>query len=78
MKTYVTFGQVHVHRVNGKTFDKDSVACIEAPTAADGRRIAMEVFEQRFCFTYFDEPPNMSYFPRGIIDLEGHALQEAG
>lgn len=29
MKTYVTFGQAHVHRINGKTFDADCVACIE-------------------------------------------------
>ena len=27
MKFYISFGQVHVHSVNGKTFDKDCLVC---------------------------------------------------
>ena len=28
MKTYVTFGQDHIHRVNGQLLDKDCVAIV--------------------------------------------------
>ena len=70
MKTYVTFGQVHVHSVNGKTFDKDSVAVIEAPTAEEGRKKAVQSFGLQFCTTYNPGPPNMFRYPRGLIDVE--------
>ena len=72
MKTYVTFGQIHVHSVNGKTFDKDCVAVIEASTEARGREMAFEFFNNKFFTTYpkdsFDMD-NMKYFPRGFIKV---------
>ncbi len=68
MKVYVTFGQVHVHSVNGKTFDKDSVALFEAETYGDGRKKAFEYFDNKF-FTTYTEEPDMSFFPRGIIEV---------
>ena len=70
MQVYVTFGQVHVHRVNNKTFDCDSVACIEANSAEEGRKLAFEYFGDKFHNTYYGTPPDMSYFPRGIISVE--------
>ena len=74
MKTYVTFGQDHVHSINGKTFDKDCVAVIEAPTAAEGRQRAMEAFNGVFCFSYpedrWEEHQQMVYFRRGYLELE--------
>jgi hypothetical protein len=70
MKTYVTFGQVHVHRVNGKTFDKDSVAVIERETSEEGRLTAMVIFDGKFHQTFYDELPAMKYFPRGLIEVE--------
>ena len=38
--TYVTFGQTHVHSVNGKIFDKDCVAVIKANSKSEGRDLA--------------------------------------
>lgn len=70
MTTYVTFGQVHAHRINGKTFDKDCVAVIESDTAAEGRSKAFELFGRKFCFEYFNELPEMKYFPRGLIEVK--------
>lgn len=75
---FVTFGQAHVHRVNGLTFDKDSVAVINCTSYEHGRELAFEYFGGKFCFTYTEEEVNnpgldklagldMSYFPRGII-----------
>lgn len=70
MKTYVTFGQDHIHNVNGKIFDKDCVAAIECNNAAEGRKRAFELFGAKFCFEYPEEHfnLNMKYFPRGIIE----------
>lgn len=73
MKTYVTFGQIHVHSVNGKTFDKDCVAVIEAKDAEAGRAKAFEIFGEKFCFTYpedkFIKDKMMEWFPRGLIEV---------
>ena len=72
-KFYITFGQIHVHSVNGKTFDKDCVAEIEAESNSEAHGIAMDVFNQKFhqCFNEDKLEENMPYFPRGIIELNG-------
>ena len=70
MKTYVTFGQVHTHSINGKTLDKDSVAVIERDTEQEGRSAAFEYFGKKFFTTYADTPPKMEYFPRGFIGID--------
>ena len=73
--TFVTFGQIHTHRVNGRTFDCDCVAVIECTDAEDGRRKAFEYFGQKFCFTYYEEQfdhDSLRYFPRGLIHVGRH------
>jgi hypothetical protein len=71
MKTYVTFGQVHVHSVNGKTFDKDTVAVIESESPEKGREIAFETFGDKFCFEYPEAhwEGKMEYFPKGYVNV---------
>ena len=65
-KTYITFGQVHVHNINGKTFDRNCVAEVDLPEEE-----ARAIFMPTFCFSYTDlEKIDMSYFPRGIIQLD--------
>jgi hypothetical protein len=69
---YVTFGQTHVHSINGKTFDKDCVARIKSKNYKEGREKAFKYFNGIFCSSYQDEQwdeNNMSYFPKGYIDL---------
>lgn len=65
----VTFGQKHTHRVNGVTFDKDSVAVIEAEDYGKAREIAFELFGPKFCMMHDEEAYDMKnmgdYFPRG-------------
>ena len=73
MKTYVTFGQTHIHRVNGKIFDKDCVAVIETKSAEAGRAKAFELFDRKFCFEYSEKDFQftwMNFFPRGLINVE--------
>ena len=73
MKTYVTFGQDHIHRVNGKIFDKDCVAVITHNKVNEGREKAFELFGPKFCFEYSEEHFNFDdvdmYYPRGLIDV---------
>jgi len=76
MFTFVTFGQEHVHSVNGKTFDKDCVAVLRAPNAGEGRSRAFEVFGTKFCFEYYNKPPNMEHFPRGVIPVDSDLTEE--
>lgn len=67
-KTYITFGQVHVHHINGKVFDKDCVAVVDLPEDE-----ARAIFMPQFCFSYAEEEFNkldVSFFPRGLINVE--------
>lgn len=75
-KHYVTFGQVHRHTIGNKIFDKDCVARFDAPDATVGRQTAFDLFGGVFCFEYHghewerQEERNLSYFPRGYVDID--------
>lgn len=65
---YVSFGQEHTHNINGRTYDPDSIALIQASEYKEARTIAFEIFGQKFCMIY-DELPDMSFYPRGVIEI---------
>lgn len=75
MKTYITFGQIHAHSINGKTVDKDCVAVINAETYKKGRDLAMSWFNGEFHNSYPEDYFNvrkeeiMEYYPRGLIEV---------
>jgi len=72
MNILITFGQSHTHRINGHTMDKDCVAVIRCATHEEGRALAFEWFDNKFCTSYIEgqEPSGlMSYFPRGKIKV---------
>jgi hypothetical protein len=67
---YVTFGQNHTHRVNGKTLDCDTVAVFKADNYQEGRRIAFEYFGDKFFTDYHNtawQEDDLKYFPKGYI-----------
>ena len=68
-KFIITFGQNHTHRIDGKTFDCDCVAEVEAEDEEQAR----SVFMPEFCFSYpenkFDKT-DMRFFPRGRIQIK--------
>ena len=70
-KYYITFGQVHVHSVNGKTFDKDCLAEIEAGSKEEAHTFAMEIFKGIFhqCYPESMLEEIIDYFPRGVIKV---------
>lgn len=66
-KTYITFGQDHVHTIGIQVFNKDCVALVNLPEEE-----ARAVFMPKFCFSYSEERFNhddLRYFPRGIVEL---------
>lgn len=68
MKVYITFGQIHAHRVNGKTLDRDCVAVLNAENLDEGHAMAMELFDAKF-HQSLSSPPNMMFYPRGLIEI---------
>lgn len=61
-KSYFTFGQSHVHEIDGFIFDKDIVVEIENDNP---RAVMFNMFGRKWAMEY-DEKPSMEYFPRGI------------
>lgn len=69
MKTfYFTFGQTHVHSVNGFTYDKDIVVVINSESEIEARKIMFDHFGEKWGFCYIRKP-NMDFFPRGFKQL---------
>ena len=69
MKFYITFGQIHTHSINGKTFDKDCIAEITAKNRDEAHGKAMKIFNRVF-HNCLKEIPDMNFFPRGIIKIK--------
>lgn len=64
---YFTFGQTHVHSVNGKTFDKD---CVVKVTADSPRDIMFITFGRKWSMEYDSiEQVGIEFYPRGVIEL---------
>jgi len=79
MKTYITFGQIHTHSINGITLDKDSVAVLEHDKEESGHEIAMQLFDAKFHQAVSRETVTgefLSYFPRGLIRIGFHSLNK--
>ena len=78
MKTYVTFGQDHVHVLEESEtcerilFDKDCVAVIECENRNEGRNRAFDTFGPQFSFEYFEsefKKDDMTWYPRGFVEV---------
>ena len=71
MQIYISFGQVHAHRVNNKTFDCNTLAEISCESHKHGRELAFEYFGDKFFSSYTEaeiaDPEFMKWFPHGIL-----------
>lgn len=77
MKTFVTFGSDHVHRVNNRTFDCDCVAVIHHGAKDEGRALAFDLFGGKFFTTTLEEHftfESMRHYPRGFLDANDPIL----
>ena len=71
-KTYVTFGQDHAHVTQGGPVDKDTVAVIECASATEGRNLAFELFDSKFCFEYHEaefDHDSMRHYSKGFVEV---------
>lgn len=70
-KFYITFGQVHVHSVNGKTFDKNCLAELESETKWEAHKTAMDIFNKMFhqVLSEGELKDALPYYPRGVIKV---------
>lgn len=72
MKFYISFGQVHAHSIEGRTYDKDSLMCVEAGSEIIARIGVNQLTGGKWCgiYTENDLPDTLHYFPRGIINTD--------
>lgn len=71
MKFYVSFGQDHVHRVNGITLDKDILLEIEADDEGEARRRVWKTIGPEWHRVYTEDTIKLEYFPRGSVVIPG-------
>lgn len=65
---WFTFGQNHVHRINGFTFDADIVVKITAP---DPRARMIELFGPCWSMQYDNESDVcLELYPRGVKEVQ--------
>ena len=69
MKFYITLGQKHTHSINGKTFDKDTVALIECSNIQIAEETAFNYFGAEFSRVLPEDKIDLSLYPKGIIKL---------
>lgn len=75
---FFTFGQVHAHSINGKTFDKDCVAVVQEDNEEGARRYVREAtnnqYHESFDIKRFTKKEDMMrYYPRGLIPMNFRA-----
>jgi len=72
---YISFGQGHTHRVDGKTYDCDALYKIEAEDSMAGRRAAFAVFDAKWSSIYDEEEmlKSIHYYPRGVLNAQAHS-----
>jgi hypothetical protein len=71
MKLYISFGTKHIHTINGYVYDANVLAEIDCDNYSEGRRMAFELFDSKFSFSYLEEDIEdiVASFPRGVHNV---------
>jgi len=79
MNYYITFGQSHVHKLNGWTLDKDIVLVIQAATFDQAAELVNNLFDLQYSRLYSEDKwkevdPDewLRLYPRGYHYLHDH------
>ena len=70
MKFLISFGQAHTHRINGMTYDCDSLLEVDYPDEITAR-ISLNMELKQWCGIYKVDEVNQSFlalFPRGVLN----------
>ncbi len=72
MKYCITFGQAHIHKINGRMLDKDCVAVITAMSGESGLKLAERYFGKQYSRVYLEDEfgdNHMQYYPGGKVEV---------
>ena len=72
MKFYISFGQTHAHRIDGRTYDCDSLMLVEAPGELVARIGLNQLLAGKWCGLYQEAelPDMLRYYRRGVINAD--------
>lgn len=72
MKFFISFGQVHAHVIEGRTYDKDSLMLVEAPGKIVARIGVTQITGGKWSSLYQEEELGdvLHHFPRGVINAD--------
>lgn len=67
---YFSFGQSHVHRVDGVTLDADVLLKVRG-TYGDARQRVFDAIGDKWAMQYDEEnlEAKLKYFPRGVVEV---------
>ncbi len=66
---YFSFGQVHVHRIDGITLDADCLLRVIAENYGDARQRVFDAIGDKWCMQYAEGAVDFNYFPRGAVEV---------
>ena len=66
---YFSFGQSHVHRIDGVTLDADCLLKVEAKNYDAARQQVFDAIGDKWAFQYDKDTIDFSYFPRGAVEV---------
>lgn len=67
---YITFGQVHAHRIDGKTYDCDAVMLVKADNEITARLYVNALTGGKWAGIYTENDVQMHYYPRGVLNAD--------
>ena len=81
MKFFISFGQGHAHRIDGFTYDCDSLMLVEAKDEMTARLGLNQLLKGKWSSLYHQlSSDTLRYFPRGVINVtrpvEIHLIRE--
>jgi hypothetical protein len=76
---YISFGQVHAHSINGRTYDKDSLMLVQADNEINARLYVNAITGGKWSSLYWEEElvDFIGYFPRGVLNRDAPIMVEA-
>lgn len=68
MNNYFSFGQSHVHRIDGITLDADVILKVVGDPD-DARQRVFDAIGAKWSMQYDDDSLKLEYFPRGVVEV---------
>ncbi len=66
---YISFGQDHVHKIDGVTLDCDILLKVVAPSEGEARERVFAAIGKRWFTSYTEDTVDFEHFPRGFVEI---------